>query len=70
MDWNNTSQNYYTGPQKKCHDLDPRLLVKGKGHYTHSGFDIVQAIILFTEFMNWFNISQDYCPGPKEVSRS
>jgi hypothetical protein len=23
---------------RKCHDLDPTSLVKGQGHYTHSGF--------------------------------
>jgi hypothetical protein len=23
---------------RKCHDLDPRLLVKGQGRYAHNGF--------------------------------
>jgi hypothetical protein len=29
---------------RKCHDLDPRSLVKGQGQYTHVVFDIVRAI--------------------------
>jgi hypothetical protein len=28
----------------KCHDLDPRLLVKSQGHYAQNGLNIVRAI--------------------------
>jgi hypothetical protein len=31
--------------QRKCHDLDPRLLVKGQSHYAHNGLNIVRATI-------------------------
>jgi hypothetical protein len=30
---------------RKCHDLDPRLLVIGdQGHYAHNGLNIVRAM--------------------------
>jgi hypothetical protein len=29
---------------RKCHNFDPRLLVKGQGHYSHNGLNIVRAI--------------------------
>jgi hypothetical protein len=37
MDWDHILKNCYTGP-RKCHDRDPRSLVKGQRHYTHCCF--------------------------------
>jgi hypothetical protein len=46
---------------RKCHDLNPRLLVKDQGHYAHNGLNIVRAISFhwkhglgyFIELLHW-----------------